>query len=242
MKRRALISLLAVGSTGALTKTAHAGQRLTVLELFTSQGCSSCPPADRVLGKLSRRPDILALSFHVDYWNYIGWKDPFSSKKWSQRQRQYNRALRSGTYTPQLIVDGRAEMVGSRGRSVLSAVSKARSRSAGPSQLDLRVDAKSSHVDVHVKTGTRRGRVLVAVLQEKHVTEVGAGENGGETLENHSIVRTMRSLFDASKASQASVSIPIDRAWQGPLKIAVLQQDAKSMGMLDAAAVSVSRS
>ena len=86
-----------------------------VVELFTSQGCSRCPPADAYLAELARRPDIVALSFHVDYWNYVGWRDPFSSTRWSKRQRDYGASLnRRFVYTPQIVVDGRDESIGSR--------------------------------------------------------------------------------------------------------------------------------
>lgn len=237
MQRRDIFSLLAVGSTAAFPKLAHAAQRLTVVELFTSQGCSSCPPADRVLGTLSQRPDILTLAYHVDYWNYIGWEDPFSSKEWSHRQRRYNRALRSGTYTPQLVVDGQAEMVGSHGRKVKSALEKAPSRRAGASGLSVRLDTSSKQVTAHVKTHHRKGKVLVALLQDKQVTSVRSGENGGEVLENHSIVRTLETAFDAQSASQGSVSFKRNPRWKGPFKVAVLQQDLRTMRILDAAAV-----
>jgi hypothetical protein len=86
-----------------------------IIELFTSQGCSSCPPADRLLKRLAGDPRVIPLSFHVDYWNYIGWTDPFSSKRWSERQQGYARAFRSNRiYTPQLVVSGRTGASGSR--------------------------------------------------------------------------------------------------------------------------------
>jgi hypothetical protein len=90
-----------------------------VIELFTSQGCSSCPPADRLLTRLAQDSklagQVIPLSFHVDYWDYIGWQDPFASPRWSERQRQYGRAFRSNRiYTPQLVVNGRTECVGSQ--------------------------------------------------------------------------------------------------------------------------------
>ena len=92
-----------------------AAERKVVVELFTSQGCSSCPPADAYLGELAQRDDVLALSFHVDYWNYIGWRDPFSKRQWSARQRAYGDTLkRRYVYTPQIVVDGAAEAVGSK--------------------------------------------------------------------------------------------------------------------------------
>ena len=97
------------------------------IELFTSQGCSSCPPADRQLGKLARRPDIVALSFHVDYWDYIGWKDRFASKATTERQRAYARTLRQKyVYTPEMVVDGRVHQPGIQDSQVESMLADAR--------------------------------------------------------------------------------------------------------------------
>ena len=101
-----------------------------VIELFTSQGCSSCPPADRLLSRLAEEPayrgKVVPLAFHVDYWNYIGWTDPFSSPRWSERQRDYGRSLGLGTvYTPQLVIDGRSECVGSQEGDVRREIARA---------------------------------------------------------------------------------------------------------------------
>ena len=100
--------------------------RPTVVELFTSQGCHSCPPADAYLGVLSGRDDIIALAHHVDYWNYIGWKDPFSSPQATERQHSYARAMRKrSVYTPQMVIDGRYDAVGSRRSQVDRAIDRA---------------------------------------------------------------------------------------------------------------------
>jgi len=116
---RAIILAFLAGVLGALPARA-AEAPLVVVELFTSQGCSSCPPADSYLGELARRPDVLALAFHVDYWNYIGWTDPFASKLASQRQREYAKHLNLRyVYTPQMVVNGASEGVGSE-RGVIS--------------------------------------------------------------------------------------------------------------------------
>src|SRR5438477_10316699 len=113
---------LAAGFTAA-----QAGERPIVVELFTSEGCSSCPPADVLLAELARRPDVLALSFHVDYWDRLGWKDPFSSRAATDRQNRYAKLLALHTvYTPQIVVDGKWEAVGSDRADVERALDLAR--------------------------------------------------------------------------------------------------------------------
>jgi hypothetical protein len=103
--------------------SADADTRPAVVELFTSQGCSSCPPADKLLGELARRSDVLTLAYHVDYWNNLGWKDPFASADATRRQRRYAGALGlSGIYTPQMVVDGAIDAVGSDRRAVEAAL------------------------------------------------------------------------------------------------------------------------
>src|SRR5438309_7939527 len=105
----------------------QAGERPIVVELFTSEGCSSCPPADALLAELAKRPDVLALSFHVDYWDRLGWKDPFSSRAATDRQNRYAKLLKLATvYTPQIVVDGRWEAVGSDRADVERALDRAR--------------------------------------------------------------------------------------------------------------------
>src|SRR5712691_6056213 len=106
LRRAALILALVLAATPAV-----ADPRPVVVELFTSQGCSSCPPADALLGELARRKDVIALGFHISYWDRLGWKDPFSSPQSTERQRAYARSFEGQVYTPQLIVDGAREMV-----------------------------------------------------------------------------------------------------------------------------------
>ena len=123
-----------------------------VIELFTSQGCSSCPPADRLLSRLASDPKlagrVIPLAFHVDYWNYIGWQDPFSSPRWSERQRSYGRTFRSNRiYTPQLVVGGRTDCVGSQEGEVMKKIGEALASPAlqGARLMDVRITQASLH-------------------------------------------------------------------------------------------------
>src|ERR1700756_4895270 len=158
----------------------QAGKRPPLVELFTSEGCSSCPPADALLAELAGRPDVLALSFHVDYWDRLGWKDPFSSPDATRRQHGYADLLGLATvYTPQMVVDGRWQAVGSDRSEVEQVLGSARSNRGG--------------VPVALAVGHGRGRVirgpggrdrvagnlLLIGFDRRHVMAVSRGENGG---------------------------------------------------------------
>jgi hypothetical protein len=163
--------------------------RLVVLELFTSQGCSSCPPADALLRDLSRsRDDILPLAFHVTYWNYLGWRDPFSFDGATERQRQYARLLAEGTvYTPQLVVDGSTDVVGSDRPAVQGAILRATAVSRSAATIALRRVGQDITIDIG--SGSGGGTVYVVGYDTEHRTPVGRGENGGRTLTEANIVR-----------------------------------------------------
>src|SRR5712692_8081349 len=126
MKHKALRRAILCCGLALIAIPAAAEPRPVVVELFTSQGCSSCPPADALLGELARRGDVLALGFHISYWDSLGWKDPLSSQNSTDRQRSYARRFTGGrVYTPQIVVDGTSEMVGSDRDAVLAALRKA---------------------------------------------------------------------------------------------------------------------
>ena len=131
-----MLRAITIGLLGMLaTASVQAGEvNPVVVELFTSQGCSSCPPADAVLSKLAQRPDVLALSFHVDYWDNLGWKDPFASRLNTDRQKAYRDAFGNAQiYTPQMVVAGISEMPGFTASAVTAAIADVpRRRSPGP--------------------------------------------------------------------------------------------------------------
>ncbi|CAN5322729.1 hypothetical protein BH10ACI2_BH10ACI2_14030 [soil metagenome] len=164
-----------------------------LLELFTSEGCSSCPPADRLLTNLTDNPDIIALEFHVDYWDRLGWKDPFSSPSYTRRQESYMRQLNlDSTYTPQMIVDGRYEFVGSNRAKANETITKSSAEQKAAIDLNVRdgevslkIDGLKSHSDAVV---------FLAIAESKLSTKVGGGENSGSTLEHSSVVRNLTSI------------------------------------------------
>jgi len=167
-----------------------------VVELFTSQGCSSCPPADALLGELAKRTDVLALGFHVDYWDYIGWKDPYASKLATKRQRQYAETFKlSYVYTPQMVVNGVTESVGSDRAGIEAAVEKAKTRPAARPSLTLeRLSDGGLLVHVGEAEPKRPATVWLACFDRQKSTPVPRGENAGSTLTNYHIVRHFEAL------------------------------------------------
>ena len=189
--------------------TAHAADtRPVVVELFTSQGCSSCPPADVFLGELAARPDVLALGLHVDYWDYIGWKDPFAQRAHAERQRAYSRALHQRyVYTPQMVIDGTLQGVGSDQALINKLIDKARKLAAsGPT---IAVTGSGTQRVVHVGAGTAAApaAVWLVFFDSKHETKVKAGENSGRKLANFNVVRIMTSV---GKWTGRAVDFPVD--------------------------------
>jgi hypothetical protein len=179
-----------------------------VVELFTSQGCSSCPPAARLLGRIADAPGVIALSLHVDYWDGLGWADPFGSAVHSARQRRYAETLEdgnaytSGVYTPQIVVDGRRAVVGHDAPAVRAAV---RDEHARADAVQPRIDS----VRVMVPAGDPGGvaTVWLAAVDRRHDTRVERGENRGRELVNHRVVRSLERL---GAWSGARVEFPID--------------------------------
>lgn len=175
---------------------AGADDRTTVVELFTSQGCSSCPPADALLGELAEEPGVIALSLHVDYWDGAGWSDPFGSAVHTRRQRAYARTLddgnayTSGVYTPQMVIDGRHAAVGHAADRVRTAIAAAAER---PDALAPRFTDPGA-VIVPRARGLEPAVVWLLEYDDRHATQVAGGENGGRTLVNRRVVRDIRRL------------------------------------------------
>ena len=200
MRGRAAALLSAIGIIGWIASVdlarAEDAASPVVVELFTSQDCSSCPPADALLGELSKRSDVLALGFHVDYWDYIGWKDPYASKLATKRQRLYAGSFKlSFVYTPQIVVNGAIESMGSDRSAVEAAVEKAKTRASARPTLVLERRADGGLL-VHVGAADtqRPATVWLACFDRQRSTAVPRGENAGSTLTNYHIVRHFESL------------------------------------------------
>ena len=191
------IPILAGLALGLLPIVASAGERPVVVELFTSQGCSSCPPADAFLTEMSRgRSDVLPLAFHVTYWDRLGWKDPFSLEAATERQSLYGHRFGDGSYTPEMVIDGSIGVVGSDRDEVNEAIAQAkRSQLAGP---DVSVGKDGENIAIRIGSGRGNGRVLLIGFDHEHITKVGRGENGGRTLAESNVVRSIRPVGEWS--------------------------------------------
>ncbi len=209
---------------------------LTVVELFTSQGCGDCPPADAALGKLAERPDILALSFHTSYWDHRGWRDPFAAQFCVKRQWRYARQFdHNFVYTPQFVVDGVAEVSGDDSAAIDSIIDQRReSRRWLPIRIERDGDNGLS-VEVAAGDSNAPSDIWFIVYEKQHRTEVGAGENAGRTLTNHNVVRTLQNIGPWNgQAMQLELPQP-EESTQATLGVAVLVQ-TRSMGLVLGAA------
>jgi hypothetical protein len=205
--------------------SARAGERPIVVELFTSEGCSSCPPADALLAELATHPDVLALSFHVDYWDGLGWKDPFSSREATHRQERYKTLLDLATvYTPQIVVDGRWQVVGSDRAAVERALDFAR-RDHANMPIALTVDRGNAQIKLSAVGDSLPASVLLIGFDRRHVDKVKGGENGGRTLAHVDVVRGVDEVGSAKE-----IVAPI--RWQCDRVAAIVQaKDGRILGV-----------
>ncbi|MGN6490328.1 MAG: DUF1223 domain-containing protein [Devosia sp.] len=205
------VALLALGlpaSAGELRQGPKA-----VLELFTSQGCASCPQADALLDEMGNRPDVVTLAYHVDYWDYIGWQDTFGAKENSKRQRDYAAAWGSSRiFTPQLVVNGESGVVGSKRDKVDAALATA----ALPLEVKL-TEAGGDTLDIDIAAGNDNAAAVVwlVTFRDRAEVEIDRGENEGKTIAYTHIVtgRQVLGLWDAGKG--ASLSLPLDDVLTG---------------------------
>ena len=198
-----------------------------LVELYSSEGCSSCPSADAALQERSAKDDsVLALEFHVDYWNSLGWADPFSSAAYTERQSRYAVLLNSDqVFTPQAIVDGRTSLVGSDRGALQAAI--ARARTSGKPTLSVAVAGRVLSI---AATEAPAGRLWVAVTESGLRTAVPRGENAGRVLEHAPVVRSFQSFGAVSSGAWSkAVDLALDAHWKpGALRVVVAVQDPDS--------------
>jgi hypothetical protein len=188
---------------------------VVVLELFTSQGCSSCPPADKALQELTQQAAqsgqaVYGLSFHVDYWNRLGWQDPFSTKQFTDRQRQYDRVLQTQTYTPQLVINGKQNVIGGQRGRIQQAIQAIQQQ---PASAFVDIDGSLTHTAGRVTVKYELSavgpyRVNVALVQKEAHTAVANGENGGRTLINTNVVREFKTVDKPGTSGDVVLSLP----------------------------------
>ena len=226
------LTLAAVGVfTGIFAVQAAFAEDVPVLaELFTSEGCSSCPPADAVLRQLDRLQPvagarIIVLSEHVDYWNSLGWRDPFSSAEFSRRQAGYARILGSEVYTPQLVIDGRVQLNGSDGRDIQAAIARAAGKAKVPVRI-VRAAREGGEAVVHVTVPalpSGKADVWVALADESDQSSVSKGENSGRKLAHVAVVRSLSKVGPVSKSEgcDQTVRLPLNPANTGASRVVV---------------------
>jgi len=225
-------------------------RHIVLAELFTSEGCSSCPPADALLQRIAAASpldgvDVLGLEEHVDYWDHLGWRDPFSSSAFTRRQSDYDaRVFRNGDiYTPQLVVDGAFDAIGSDARSIRDAIARAAARPGA----DLRVTATTAearaHVIVHVDLPATIDRrkdadILVAIVEDGLTSHVDRGENRGRTLAHAAVVRSMTTIGavkSGASSGDAVADLTVDSAWQvAHLRLIAFVQERSTLRILGA--------
>lgn len=244
-------------NTKAQTPAAEADRKPVIVELFTSEGCSTCPPADELLQKLeAQQPvggaEVVPLEVHVDYWNHDGWNDPYSSSEWTERQTVYRSIFNQTEYTPQMIVDGQSQFVGSNGRQALAEIEKAAQRV----QTDVAVNSEKS--DTHgsqrftVSVGKLAGNtagdiaeVWVAVTEDGLQSTVNRGENAGHVLHHTATLRSLHKIGTAdvsapSASFRGDSRVKFESRWKPEnLHVVVFVQEKKSRKILGAASAKV---
>lgn len=213
-----------------------------LVELFTSEGCSSCPPADAVLAELEKNQpvanaQIIALGEHVDYWNDLGWADPYSSATFSARQQEYSRALNANVYTPQMIVNGQVEFIGSNLKQATEAIAKAAQASTAKVQITrIAPDKiKVTATDIPQTPAGDNLEILLAITETNLSTNVARGENAGRKLNHVTVVRQLSVL---GAAPMAETKLNFDKNWrQENLRVVAFLQERMSRRVVGSTAV-----
>ena len=239
-----------VGTQGQASDSADAAvpsraltEPTAVVELFTSQGCSSCPEADALLGRLAARGDVLALSFPVDYWDYLGWRDTLANPKFSERQKAYKGPLGvQMVYTPMMVVNGLTHLNGSDEAKVQTAIEKS-SNILAATQVPLRISEKGSHIVIDAGAAQQDGSVKeatiwLAQLSKSVAVPITRGENRGKTITYHNVVRD---LMPVGLWTGQPITVQLDRpsvARPGAERCAAFLQQGRGGPIIGAAVLS----
>ena len=227
---------------------AQSARTPVIVELFTSEGCSSCPPADHLLARLEKEQpvpeaDILVLEEHVDYWDHLGWRDPFSSPLYTQRQQDYALAFATeDVYTPEMVVDGRPGFNGSDGKRALDAIRNSAATPHASVSIRRASDSTLGLNAGHFPAGTKNVDVLLVITEDALTNNVLAGENSGRRLSHAAVARSVTSVthFDARKSPEYSADVPLHLLpeWNREnLRVIALVQDRSSHRILGAASL-----
>jgi hypothetical protein len=205
---------LGVCAIVAIIRPAYAGDPRAVVELFTSQGCSSCPPADKIIGELAKDPSIIALSMPIDYWDYLGWKDTLADARFSARQKAYSHMFSDrGVYTPQVIVNGSAHVVGNDRAGIESAIGDT-NRTDGVMSVPVTMTQSGKQITVSVAASGKapaasHGEIWICSVSKAVPISIGRGENRGRELTYYNVVRNLLKVGDWN-GTAGSWTVPLE--------------------------------
>lgn len=204
-----------------------------VVELFTSQGCSSCPPADALLAQLADRDDVIALALHIDYWDYIGWKDSFADPAFTERQRAYARAAgQRSVYTPEMVVGGRDHIIGTKAMKLVESLER---HKTARRPVDVSLSKAGSSVKIEARSTSTSGPVdiLAAIVIPKATVDITRGENAGRRLTYHNIVRDLVRVGTWNGEGSYSATVPLPDG----AKVAIIVQKPNAGPIVGAAQI-----
>jgi len=215
---------LSVCAVIAIVRPAHADPR-AVVELFTSQGCSSCPPADKIIGELAKDPDVIALSMPIDYWDYLGWKDTLADSRFSARQKAYSHVRGDrDVYTPQVVVNGSRHLIGSDRGAIDGAIDDTR-KVAGVMSVPVTMTQSGKLINVSVAASKgpalTRGEVWICSISKAVPISIGRGENRGREITYHNVVRNLLKVGDWN-GSSGSWTVPLENISRDGVDAAVV--------------------
>jgi hypothetical protein len=217
---------LGVCAIVAIIRPADASEPRAVVELFTSQGCSSCPPADNIIGELAKDPSIIALSMPIDYWDYLGWKDTLADARFSARQKAYSHMFSDrGVYTPQVIVNGSAHVIGSDRAGIEGAIGDTQ-KADGVMSVPVTMTLSGKQINVSVAASGKgptsmHGEVWICSVTREIPISIGRGENRGREITYHNVVRNLLKVGDWN-GSSGSWTVPLENISRDGVDAAVV--------------------